>query len=192
MCQARHTAKSLFAKCFYFCRVFRGWHTAKKTFAVCPILCTRQTLAHTANYHFPVVRLTHSSLIESQSPSRIGALWIVIVIWSSPSHPPLLAASCAHRLPARLGLASHTYPPRWHAVRHGFVFLGASLLYYSCCMRDETGEHASWDRHPMQSHVMGSQATRANNPGSSTPFYFTLHADLKPYQLLLFYHWRKK
>ena len=112
-------------------------------------------------------------------PSRIGALlWIVIVIWSSPSHPPLLAASCAHRLLARLGLASHTYPPRWHAVRHGFVFLGASLLYYSCCMRDETGEHASWDRHPMQSHVMGSQATRANNPGSSTPFYFTLHADL--------------
>ena len=139
------------------------------------------------------LRPTHSSLIESQSPSRIGALlWIVIVIWSSPSHPPLLAASCAHRLPARLGLASHTYPPRWHAVRHGFVFLGASLLYYSCCMRDETGEHASWDRHPMQSHVMGSQATRANNPGSSTPFYFTLHADLKPYQLLLFYHWRKK
>ena len=55
VCQARYTAKSLFAVCFYFCRVFRGRHMAKKTFAVCPILCTRQTLAHTVNYHFPVV-----------------------------------------------------------------------------------------------------------------------------------------
>ena len=145
-----HTAK------FLICRVPSQAHGKKplcRVFLFLPCvsraahgkkdLCRVLDFVHTANYHFPVVRPTHSSLIESQSPSRIGALWIVIVIWSSPSHPPLLADSCAHRLPARLGLASHTYPPRWHAVRHGFVFLGASLLYYSCCMRDETGEHVS-------------------------------------------------